>query len=77
MEIAINSIKYGAYDYIVKDNDIAFKKVGYNINKISKMIHLRNRNRTINIAMIVTIAVLALIVLLGFLQIAFKIFGEF
>ena len=76
MEIAVNSIKYGAYDYIVKDNDIAFKKVVYNINKIAKAILLRKRNRTINIFMVSTIIVLAIIVLLGFLQIAFKIFGD-
>ncbi len=77
MEVAINSIKYGAFDYIVKDNDIALKKVVYNINKISKMIFLRRRNKTINMFMIITISVLAIIVLVGFLQIAFKIFGEF
>ncbi len=77
MEIAVNSIKYGAYDYIVKDNDIAYKKVGYNINKISKMIFVRRRNRSINIFMISTIIVLFIIVLLGFLQIKFNIFGEF
>ena len=77
MEIAVNSIKYGAYDYIVKNNDIAFKKVVYNINKITKAILLRKRNRTINIFMVTTIIVLAVIVLLGFLQISFKIFGQF
>lgn len=77
MEIAVNSIKYGAYDYIVKDNDIAFKKVGYNIKKISNMILVNKRNRNVNIFMVITIAVLAIIVLLGFLQILFKIFGEF
>jgi len=77
MEIAVNSIKYGAYDYIVKNNDIAFKKVVYNINKITKAILLRKRNRTINIFMVSTIIVLAIIVLLGFLQISFKIFGQF
>lgn len=76
MEIAVNSIKYGAYDYIVKDNDIAFKKVIYNMNKIAKSILLRRRNRMVNMFMIITIVILALIVLLGFLQIAFKIFGE-
>ncbi len=77
MEVAVNSIKYGAYDYIVKDNDIAFKKVGYNINKISKLIFMRKRNRSINTFMIITIVILAIIVFLGFLQIKFKIFGVF
>lgn len=76
MEVAVNSIKYGAYDYIVKDNDIAFKKVVYNINKLTNAILLRRKNNKINMFMIATIIVLAVIVLLGFLQIAFKIFGE-
>ncbi len=76
MEIAVNTIKYGAYDYIVKDNDIALKKVVDKIQKISTMIQLKKRNKNINLFMIITIAVLALIVLLGFLQVVFKIFGK-
>jgi len=76
-EVAVNSIKYGAFDYIVKDTDVALKKVGYNINKISKMIHLKRRNRTIKLFMIATISVLVIILFIAFLQIAFKIFGEF
>ena len=76
MEVAVNSIKYGAYDYIVKDNDIAFKKVVYNINKLTNAILLRRKNNRINMFMITTIIVLTVIVLLGFLQITFKIFGE-
>ena len=76
MDIAVNTIKYGAYDYIVKDNDVALKKVVDKIQKISKVIMLRRRNKSINMFMIITITVLAIIVILGFLQVAFKIFGK-
>lgn len=76
MEIAVNTIKYGAYDYIVKDNDVALQKVVHKLQKISKVILLRRRNKSINMFMIITIIILAIIVILGFLQVAFKIFGK-
>jgi len=76
VDVAVNSIKYGAFDYVIKDDDIALKKVVDKIQKISKLIRLRQRNKAINTLMIVTILVLFLIVLLGILQVFFKIFGE-
>ena len=76
VDVAVNSIKYGAFDYVIKDDDIALKKVADKIQKISKLIRLRQRNKAINTLMIVTILVLFLIVLLGILQVFFKIFGE-
>lgn len=75
MEIAINTIKYGAFDYIVKDNEIAFKKVEDKIQKISKAILLNKKNKTIKSIMIITVGILFVIVLLGFLQVFFNIFG--
>jgi hypothetical protein len=38
---------------------------------------LKRRNRTIKLFMIATISVLVIILFIAFLQIAFKIFGEF
>lgn len=75
MEVAVNSIKYGAYDYIIKDNDVALKKVVNKISKISTLIDLRRRNRIIKNAMIVTLVVLVGIVIFTFLHTVFDAFG--
>ncbi|MEZ5103324.1 MAG: response regulator [Draconibacterium sp.] len=75
VEVAVNSIKYGAYDYVIKDNDVALKKVGDKIHKITKMLLLNKRNKVIQKLMIATILVLFLIVVLGILQVFFQIFG--
>jgi DNA-binding NtrC family response regulator len=75
MEIAVNSIKYGAFDYIVKDNDVALKKVEDKIRKITKTILLKKKNRMIQMFMTITISVLVIIVVLALLQVFFNIFG--
>jgi len=75
MEVAVNSIKYGAYDYIIKDNDIALKKVYNKIGKISKVIELEKRNRFVRNAMIVSLAILVAIVVLVALREIFDLFG--
>ena len=75
MEVAVNSIKYGAFDYIIKDNDVALKKVVNKVGKISTVIELRRRNRVIKNAMIVTLVVLVAIVIFTFLHTVFNAFG--
>ena len=75
LEVAVNSMKYGAFDYIIKDNDIALKKVLDKIDKISKMLDLEKRNRFIRMAMIVTLIVLIAIVVLLSLHEFFDLFG--
>ncbi|WP_321371355.1 response regulator [uncultured Draconibacterium sp.] len=75
MEVAVNSIKYGAFDYIIKDNDIALKKVYNKIGKIAKMLELEKRNRFIRNAMIVTFVVLVAIVIFVALHEFFNLFG--
>lgn len=75
MEVAVNSIKYGAYDYIIKDNDLAFKKVLNKIEKISKLIELQRRNVVIRKAMIVSLIVLVVIVIFISLHTFFNAFG--
>jgi len=74
MEVAVNSIKYGAFDYIIKDNDMAFKKVLNKIEKISKMIDLQRKNDIIRKAMIVSLVILVAIVVVTFLYTFFDIF---
>jgi len=75
MEVAVNSIKYGAFDYIIKDNDLALKKVYNKIEKISRMQELEKRNRLIQRMMIVTLAVLVAITILLVLHGVFNLFG--
>lgn len=75
MDVAVNSIKYGAYDYIIKDNHVALKKVLYKIEKISKLIQLERRNRVIKLAMIAAICILVAIVIFTALHTFFNSFG--
>lgn len=75
MEVAVNTIKYGAFDYIIKDNDVALKKVVNKIQKITKMIELERRNKFIKKAMITTLIVLVAIVFLALLHTLFNVFG--
>ncbi|WP_319272723.1 response regulator [uncultured Draconibacterium sp.] len=75
MEVAVNSIKYGAFDYIIKDNDIALKKVYNKIGKISKIIELEKRNRFVRNAMMVSLAILVGIVIFVALHEFFNLFG--
>ena len=75
LEVAVNSIKYGAFDYIIKDNDIALKKVLNKIDKISKMLDLEKRNRFIKRAMIVTLILLIVIVVFLSLHEFLDLFG--
>lgn len=75
MEVAINSIKYGAYDYIIKDNDLAFKKVLNKIGKISRVFELQKRNSVIRKAMVISLAILSGIVIFTVLHTFFDAFG--
>jgi len=75
MEVAVNTIKYGAYDYIVKDTDIALKKVVFKMEKISRSWERQNNDKIIKQAMIVSIFILLIIVLFGMLHVFFNAFG--
>ncbi|WP_162304586.1 response regulator [Maribellus luteus] len=75
MEVAVNSIKYGAFDYIIKDNDLALKKVYNKIEKISKMLELEKRNQLIQRMMVVILIVLVTITILMVLHGVFDLFG--
>ena len=75
MEVAINSIKYGAYDYIIKDNELALKKVLNKIGKISRLFELQRRNEVIRKAMIISMVILVGIVVFTLLHTFFDAFG--
>lgn len=75
MEVAVNSIKYGAFDYIIKDNDLALKKVLNKIDKISQMLTLEKRNRSVRTIMVVTLFLLMAIIILLALHEVFDLFG--
>ena len=75
MDVAVNTIKYGAFDYIIKDNDLALKKVENKIEKITRLIELESGNRIVKQAMIISVLVLVLIVIFSMLHILFNAFG--
>lgn len=75
MEVAVNSIKYGAYDYIIKDNDMSLRKVANKIEKITKMLELERRNKVIRQIMVISVIVLVCIVLFALLHVLFDAFG--
>jgi DNA-binding NtrC family response regulator len=74
MEVAVNTIKFGAYDYIVKDK-LALEKVVYKMRKIVQMIRLEKKNRQIRRVMNVSIIIVALIVIFAFLFFVVDIFS--
>jgi DNA-binding NtrC family response regulator len=75
MEVAVNTIKYGAYDYIVKDNDLALKKVVFKMEKIFREITRQKKDEIIKQVMVISIIVLIIIVIFAILHIVFNAFG--
>lgn len=71
MEVAVNTIKYGAYDYIIKD-EVALEKVVNKINKIGLLLDLNDKNKQIKIFKIAFIMLLALIVILAIVFVIFN-----
>ena len=72
---AVSAMKAGAHDYIIKDNDIALKKVVNKIEKIARLVELQRGNRIVKQAMIVSVLFLVLIVIFSMLHILFNAFG--
>ncbi len=65
IDIAINTMKYGAYDYIVKDQ-MALKKMVNKIHKIRSVRKLERSNKRYKMGVILFFAVLILIVIVLF-----------
>lgn len=74
MEVAVNTIKYGAYDYIIKDN-ITLDKVMDRIGKITQLKSLERQNRQIQKYMLLFSVVIFLIIVFSFLYFVVDIFG--
>lgn len=74
MEVAVNSIKYGAYDYIIKD-EVALDKANDKVTKILRLKNLENRNKQIRKYMTITVVVLVLIVIFSVLIYMVDIFN--
>lgn len=75
MEVAVNTIKYGAYDYIIKESDVALKKVLSKIEKIEKLLELEKRNKVIKTIMTASLFILIAIVIFSVLHFFFDTFG--
>lgn len=68
LNVGINSLKYGAYDYVIKD-EASFDNVIITINKISKLnsilkektMRVKNRNRAFILALGATLIIMLLL----------------
>lgn len=65
IEIAVNTIKYGAFDYIVKDN-MSMEKLVYKIDTLSEFFQLQKTNTQVGWLKIAFIVVTSLVVILAF-----------
>jgi DNA-binding NtrC family response regulator len=63
IDVAINTMKYGAYDYIVKDQ-MALKKMVNKINKIQSVNKLVKSNKRYRVGVVIFFIALAIIILL-------------
>jgi len=63
IEIAVNSIKYGAFDYIIKD-EVALHRLSQKIENIIKLQKLKNRFRIQKI-MVVIFMIITFLLILG------------
>ena len=67
IEIAVNTIKYGAFHYIVKDS-MAMEKLAYKIDTLSEILQLQKNNTQIGwLKIALMIVVLLAILLSGYL----------
>lgn len=62
IDIAINSMKYGAYDYIVKDQ-MALQKMVNKINKINSVTELVKSNKRYKVGVVLFFIGLALLII--------------
>ncbi len=68
IDIAINTMKFGAYDYIVKDQ-MALQKLVNKINKINSVSELVKSNKRYNTGVILFVVVLVAIVIVTIMMI--------
>ena len=73
IEVAIECIAYGVHDYIIKDKGDILKRLTEKVNKVSKVIVLRRKNKIIWLAIIIALLVLSIMIISGFLLYMFGI----
>jgi CheY-like chemotaxis protein len=76
IEVAIECIAYGVHDYILKDKGDILKRLTDKLNKVSKIIILRRKNKTIWVAIIITILILSIIIISGILLFIFGVISR-
>ncbi len=74
MEVAVNTIKFGAYDYIVKDR-YALEKVIHKIQKIIQLKKLEKKNNRTRKFFLFFVGFFCLVVIFAFLYIVMDIFN--
>jgi DNA-binding NarL/FixJ family response regulator len=73
IEVAIECIAYGVHDYILKDKGDILQRLVDKLNKVSKIIMLRRKNKALWTAIIITIVILSIIIISGFFMYMFGI----
>lgn len=75
LEEAVQSVKHGAFDYILKEKDATLKKVVDNIEEIVMLKHKQKKSGILRIAMIVSVFILVDIVIFALLHFFYNAFG--
>ena len=73
IDVAVTTIKSGAYDYVIKD-DVALDKVVHKIQKIIKVFELERTNRQIHLLVRMFLILLFLVAVASILIFALDIF---
>jgi DNA-binding NtrC family response regulator len=73
VEVAVSTMKSGAYDYVIKDN-VALEKVENKIQKIIKVFELEHKNKQIQILVRVFLLLLFVVAVSSILIFALDIF---
>ena len=74
IEVAISTMKTGAYDYIIKDS-VALDKVVNKIQKIVKILELEKNNRQIRLFVRLFLSAVFILIVLSFLYFVVDIFN--
>jgi len=67
IEVAIDCIRYGVSDYIIKDKEDVLKRVVNKVNKVSAIIQIKKKERAILVSMLIMVMVLSIIIITGLL----------
>lgn len=71
IEVAIDSMKYGALDYIIKEKGDVLNRLVDKLNKVTKLILIKRKDKATRIAMILLVLILFLIIVSGILLYVF------